>query len=64
MSAESDGEIACGERSKEREREREREKEKEKERHTSRNRESKDCLRIEWVGSRMSFDSRISSLPL
>lgn len=54
MSAESDGEIASGESSKERE----------KKRHTSRNRESKDCLRIEWVGSRISFDSRISSLPL
>lgn len=32
--------------------------------HTSRRRESKLCLRMEWHGSRMSLESRISSLPL
>jgi hypothetical protein len=29
-----------------------------------RRRESKDWVRIEWVGSRISFESRISSEPL
>lgn len=31
---------------------------------TKRSRESNDCFKIEWVGSRISFDKRISSLPL
>ena len=31
---------------------------------TNRRRESKDCFRIEWAGSRTSFESRISSVPL
>jgi len=31
---------------------------------TRRRRESNDCLRIEWLGSRISLERRISSLPL
>lgn len=31
---------------------------------TNRRRESKDCFRMEWAGSRTSFESRISSVPL
>jgi hypothetical protein len=31
---------------------------------TRRRRESKDCVRMEWEGFRMSSERRISSLPL
>jgi hypothetical protein len=36
----------------------------EERRFTRRRRESNDCLRIEWLGSRISLERRISSLPL